>query len=86
MGAPSLLIAFDYLGLLVDERPGKYPLAALGRHAGSELKAPTLILPESLSAIAVLVGLGSVWRRGALYRLARAAASRIEPGVTPVSR
>jgi hypothetical protein len=36
MGNPSLLVAIDYLLLLADERPAKYPLAALRWHGRLE--------------------------------------------------
>jgi hypothetical protein len=39
MGRPSLLIALDYLVLLVSERPEKYPVAALRWHGRFELRS-----------------------------------------------
>jgi hypothetical protein len=39
MGNPSLLVALDYLVLLVTARPEKYPLAALRWHGWFELEA-----------------------------------------------
>jgi hypothetical protein len=39
MGKPNLLVALDYLVLLVSERPAKYPLAALRWHGRFELEA-----------------------------------------------
>ena len=47
MGNPSLLLAIDYLVLLVAEKPAKFPLAALRWHGRLELEATTLTLAES---------------------------------------
>jgi hypothetical protein len=58
MGTPSLLVAIDYLLLLADERPAKYPLAALRWHGRFELEAATLTLAESQLALSALVAIG----------------------------
>jgi hypothetical protein len=58
MGNPSLLLAIDYLVLLVAERPAKFPLAALRWHGRFELEARTLTLGESQLALSALVALG----------------------------
>jgi hypothetical protein len=57
MGNPSLLVAIDYLQLLVAERPAKFPLAALRWHGRLELEARTLTLAESLLALSALVAM-----------------------------
>jgi len=51
MGTPSLLVVTDYLLLLAEERPAKYPLAALRWHGRFELEAATLTLAESQLAL-----------------------------------
>jgi hypothetical protein len=58
MGNPSLLVAIDYLVLLVAERPAKFPLAALRWHGRFELEARTLTLAESQLALSALVAMG----------------------------
>jgi hypothetical protein len=58
MGTPSLLIALDYLVLLLAQRPAKYPLAALRWHGRFELEARTLTLAESQLALSALVAMG----------------------------
>jgi hypothetical protein len=58
MGTPSLLLALDYLLLLAEERPVKYPLAALRWHGRLELEAPTLTLAESQLALSALAAIG----------------------------
>jgi hypothetical protein len=58
MGNPSLLVALDYLTLLLTERPQKYPLAALRWHGRFELEARTLSLAESQLALSALVAMG----------------------------
>ena len=55
---PSLLLALDYLELVADLKPEKYPLAALRWHGRFELEATTLTLAESQYALAALVALG----------------------------
>ena len=58
MGNPSLLLAIEYLQLLVLERPAKFPLAALRWHGRLELEATTLTLAESQLALSALVAMG----------------------------
>jgi hypothetical protein len=58
MGSPSLLVALDYLGLLVAAKPEKFPLAALRWHGRFELEATTLTLAESQLALSALVAMG----------------------------
>ena len=58
MGNPSLLVAIDYLVLLVSERPAKFPLAALRWHGQLELETATLTLAESQLALSALVAMG----------------------------
>ena len=58
MGSPSLLVAIEYLQLLVLERPAKYSLAALRWHGRLELEATTLTLAESQLALSALVAMG----------------------------
>jgi hypothetical protein len=58
MGSPSLLVALEYIVLLVSEKPAKYPLAALRWHGPFELEATTLTLPESQLVLAALVAMG----------------------------
>jgi hypothetical protein len=58
MGSPSLLVALEYLQLLVMERPEKFPLAALRWHGRFELEALTLSLAESQLALSALVAMG----------------------------
>jgi hypothetical protein len=58
MGNPSLLVALDYLQLLVSERPEKFPLAALRWHGRLELEATMLTLAESQLALSALVAIG----------------------------
>jgi hypothetical protein len=41
---PSLLVALDYLALLVDAKPERFPAAALRWHGRLELETPTLTL------------------------------------------
>jgi hypothetical protein len=59
MGNPSLLLAPEYLQLLITEKPAKYPLAALRWHGRFELEARTLTLAESQLALSALVALGN---------------------------
>jgi hypothetical protein len=58
MGTPSLLLALDYLALLAELKPTKYPLAALRWHGRFELEARALTLAESQLALSALVALG----------------------------
>jgi hypothetical protein len=57
MGKPSLLIALDYLLLLVEERPEKFPPAALRWHGRLKLEATTLTLAESQLALSALIAM-----------------------------
>ncbi len=57
MGTPSLLVALDYLVLLVELRPEKAQLAAIRWHGRLELEATTLTLTESQLALAALANL-----------------------------
>ena len=59
MGAPSLLVALDYLALLADVKPERFPAAAVRWHGPLELETPpTLTLTESQFALAALAMLG----------------------------
>ena len=58
MSNPSLLLAIDYLVLLVSEKPAKYPLAARKWHGRFQLEARTLTMAESQLALSALVALG----------------------------
>ena len=58
MGNPSLLLALEYLQLLVTEKPAKFPLAALRFHGRLELEAVTLSLAESQLALSALIAMG----------------------------
>ena len=58
MGSPSLLLALEYLQLLVTEKPAKFPLAALRFHGRMELESVTLSLAESQRALSALVAMG----------------------------
>ncbi len=58
MGTPSLLLALDYVALLAELKPERYPAAAVRRHGRLELEAPTLTLAESQYALAALAMLG----------------------------
>lgn len=58
MGTPSLLIALDYLAMLAELRPAKFPLAALRWHGRFELEARMLTLAESQLALSALVAMG----------------------------
>jgi hypothetical protein len=58
MRVPSLLLALDYLLLVAEARPAKFPLAALRWHGRFELEAPTLTLAESQLALSALVAIG----------------------------
>ena len=58
MGTPSLLLALEYVALLAEVKPERYPAAAVRRHGRLELEAPTLTLAESQYALAALAMLG----------------------------
>jgi hypothetical protein len=58
MGKPSLLMALDYLRLLVTERPEKVPAAAMPWHGRLELEATTRTMAASQLALWALVALG----------------------------
>jgi hypothetical protein len=58
MGDPSLLVALDYLVLVLAERPAKYPLAAPRWHGRFSLEARTLTLAEAQLALSALVAMG----------------------------
>lgn len=82
MGTPSLLVALDYLVLIADERPPrKYPRAAVRWHGRLELEAPTLTLPESLSALAALVALGAGDRDA--VEILRRMLRKVRPALVP---
>ena len=51
MGNPSLLLALDYVAMLAEGNPEKFPLAALRWHGRFELEARTLTLAESQLAL-----------------------------------
>jgi hypothetical protein len=84
MGNPSLLIALEYLVLLVTEKPEKYPLAALRWHGRFELEARTLTLAESQLALSALVamGEGNVDALGVLQGLLRKVRPTLFPKVS----
>ena len=81
MGNPSLLVAIEYLQLLVLERPAKFPLAALRWHGRLELEATTLTLAESQLALYALVamGEGNAEAVDVLHRLLR----KVRPTMLP---
>ena len=54
----SLLVALDYLALLAELKPERFPAAAVRWHGRLELEAPTLTLTESQFALAALAVLG----------------------------
>ena len=58
MRDPSLLVALDYLALLAELKPERFPAAAVRWHGRLELEAPTLTLAESQFALAALAMLG----------------------------
>jgi hypothetical protein len=58
MGTPSLLLALDYLAMLAELRPAKFPHAALRWHGRFELEATMLTLAESQLALSALVAMG----------------------------
>jgi hypothetical protein len=58
MQDPSLLVALDYLALLAELEPERFPAAAVRWHGRLELEAPTLTLTESQFALAALAILG----------------------------
>jgi hypothetical protein len=58
MGTPSLLLALDYLAMLAELRPAKFPLATLRWHGRFELEARMLTLAESQLALSALVAMG----------------------------
>ena len=57
MRDPSLLVALDYLALLAELKPERFPAAAVRWHGRLELEAPTLTLTESQFAHAALAAL-----------------------------
>ena len=65
MRDPSLLVALDYLALLAELKPERFPPAAVRWHGRLELEAPTLTLTESQFALAALAALGE-GERGAV--------------------
>ena len=76
MRDPSLLVALDYLALLAELKPERFPAAAVRWHGKLELEAPTLTLTESQFALAALAALGegkrdAVGVLGSLLRKAR---------------
>jgi len=58
IGKPSLLLALDYLALLAELKPERFPAAAVRWHGRLELEAPTLTLAESQYALTALAMLG----------------------------
>ena len=59
MGTPSLHDALDYLSLLAELKPERFPAVAVRWHGQLELEAPTLTLTESQFALATLAMLGN---------------------------
>ncbi len=57
MGAPSLLVALDYLELLAEVKPEKLEPAAVRWHGRLELEAGLMTLAESQLALAALASL-----------------------------
>jgi hypothetical protein len=84
MGTPSLLLALDYLVLLMAERQEKFPLAALRWHGRFELEARTLTLAESQLALSALIALseGDVDAVDVLRRLLRKVRPTLFPRVS----
>jgi hypothetical protein len=81
MGNPSLLVALEYLQLLVTEKPAKFPQAGIRFHGRMELEALTLSLAESQLALSALVamGQGDVESIDVLRRLLR----KVRPTLLP---
>ena len=83
MRDPSLLAALDYIALLADLKPERFPAAAVRWHGRLELEAPTLTLTESQLALAALAALGEGQRDavGVLRSLLRKARPTLMPPV-----
>ena len=80
---PSLLVALDYLSLLAELKPERFPAAAVRWNGRLELEAPTLTLTESQFALAALAALGEGERDavGVLRSLLRKARATLMPPV-----
>jgi|SRR5579862_1438881 len=81
MGRPSLLVALDYLAMLAELKPEKYPLGAIRWHGRLEMEATTLTLAESAYALAALAALGE-GDKGAVEVL-RGLLRRVRPTLVP---
>jgi hypothetical protein len=84
-GAPSLLVALDYLVLLAELKPERFPAAAVRWHGRLELEAPTLTLTtEAQFALAALTLLGD----GEQYavELLRTLRRKVRPTLVPPMR
>lgn len=82
MGAPSLAVALEYLGLLAEVKPERVERAAVRWHGRLEVEATAMTLAESQLALAALASLAAGERDAIeiLRRLLR----RVRP--LPVSR
>jgi hypothetical protein len=81
MREPSLLVALDYLALLADLKPERFPLAAVRWHGRLELETPTLTLPESQFALAALAMLGDGQQEA--VELLRTLLRKVRPALVP---
>ncbi len=81
MQTPSLMVALDYLALLADLKPERFPAAAVRWHGRLELEAPMLTLTESQFALAALAMLGD-GQREAVESL-RALLRNVRPTLVP---
>jgi hypothetical protein len=81
MGTPSLLVALDYLELLAELKPERFPAAAIRWHGRLELEAPALTLTESQFALAALAMLGD--GQADAVELLRTLLRRVRPTLVP---
>ena len=81
MRDPSLLVALDYLALLAEVKPERFPAAAVHWHGRLELEAPALTLTESQFALAALAMLGDGERNG--VELLRGLLRKVRPTLVP---
>jgi hypothetical protein len=81
MRDPSLLVALDYLALLAELKPERFPAAAVRWHGRLELEAPTLTLTDSQFALAALAMLGDGQRDA--VDLLRTLLRKVRPTLVP---
>jgi hypothetical protein len=79
-----LLVALDYLTLLAELKPERFPAAAVRWHGRLELEAPLLTLAESQLALAALGALREGQRDAAdvLRKLLRSVRPTLLPRVS----